>query len=157
MSIENAREHLRAWGKEADILEFPVSSATVELAAAALGIEAGRIAKSLSFGIGEEAILVIMAGDVKIDNRKYKDQFGLKARLLSPEEVRELIGHEIGGVCPFGIKAGVEVYLDLSLRRFDFVYPACGSGNSAIKLGLEELEKISRAKSWIDVAKAREG
>ncbi len=155
MSIDRAREHLKLWNRENDIIEFDVSSATVELAAKALNTEESRIAKTLSFKIENKAILIVTAGNMKIDNRKYKDEYGCKAVMLSPEEVKELVGHEIGGVCPFGIKNDVNVYLDVSLKKYDFIYPACGSSNSAIKMKYDELEIISRAKKWVDVCKEK--
>lgn len=156
MSIEKAREYLKARGFEEKIQEFTVSSATVELAAQALGVEGARIAKTMSFKIGEEAILIVAAGDVKIDNRKYKDKFHTKAKMLAPDEVESLIGHAIGGVCPFGINEGVTVYLDESLKRFTTVFPACGSSNSAIELTIPELEKLSQFTEWVDVCKLPE-
>lgn len=156
MSIEKAREYLRACGFEDKIQEFTVSSATIELAAQALGVEGARIAKTMSFRIGEEAILIVAAGDVKIDNRKYKDKFHTKAKMLAPDEVEALIGHAIGGVCPFGINEGVTVYLDESLKRFETVFPACGSSNSAIELTIPELEKLSQLTEWVDVCKLPE-
>ncbi len=155
MSIDKAREHLKLWNRENDIIEFDGSSATVELAAKALNTEEARIAKTLSFKIENKAILIVTVGNMKIDNRKYKDEYGCKAVMLSPQEVKELIGHEIGGVCPFGIKNDVNVYLDISLKKYDFVYPACGSSNSAIKMKYDELELISRAKKWVDVCKEK--
>lgn len=138
------------------VLEFNVSSATVELAAQALGVEGARIAKSMSFKLGDEAILIIAAGDVKIDNRKYKDTFHVKAKMLSFDEVEEYIGHAVGGVCPFAINDGVKVYLDESLKRFETVFPACGSSNSAIELTIPEMEKYSAYESWVDVCKIPE-
>ncbi len=156
MSIETAREYLKQWNRDTNIIEFNVSSATVELAAKALGTEEARIAKTLSFMRDGEAILVVTAGNMRIDNRKYKAEFGCKAIMLSPEEMREMVGHEIGGVCPFGIKSEVEVYLDCSLKNYDYVYPACGSANSAIKMKYDELEKIAKAKKWVDVCKEKE-
>lgn len=153
MSIEVVRNYFRPLGLEERILEFPVSSATVELAAQAVGCEPARIAKTLSFKVGEQAILIVTAGDAKIDNRKYKDKFRKKAVMLSPDEVVSMIGHAIGGVCPFGVPDTVEVYLDESMRRFETVFPAAGSSNSAIEMTLEELEKYSHAKEWIDVCK----
>ncbi|MBQ6873941.1 MAG: YbaK/EbsC family protein [Clostridia bacterium] len=156
MSIEKAREYLRSCGFEDKIQEFTVSSATVELAAQALGVEGARIAKTMSFKIGEEAILIVAAGDVRIDNRKYKDKFHTKAKMLAPDEVEALIGHAIGGVCPFGINEGVTVYLDESLKRFETVFPACGSSNSAIELTIPELEKLSQFTEWVDVCKLPE-
>lgn len=156
MSIEKAREYLRSCGFEDKIQEFTVSSATVELAAQALGVEGARIAKTMSFKIGEEAILIVAAGDVRIDNRKYKDKFHTKAKMLAPDEVEALIGHAIGGVCPFGINEGVTVYLDESLKRFETVFPACGSSNSAIELTIPELENLSQFSEWVDVCKLPE-
>jgi prolyl-tRNA editing enzyme YbaK/EbsC (Cys-tRNA(Pro) deacylase) len=156
MSIETAREYLKQWNRDTDIIEFNVSSATVELAAKALGTEEARIAKTLSFKRDGKAILVVTAGNMKIDNRKYKNEFGCKANMLSPEEVKEMVGHEIGGVCPFGTKGEVEVYLDCSLKNFDYIYPACGSANSAIKMTYSELEGIAKAKKWVDVCKEKE-
>lgn len=154
MSIERAREYFAKFNMQEKILEFPVSSATVELAAAALNCEPARIAKTLSFLVGEEAILIVMAGDAKIDNAAYKAEFGKKAKMLTPEEVKEKVGHEIGGVCPFGINDGVKVYLDVSMKRFETVFPACGSGNSAIELTIPQLEKYSGYLKWVDVCKA---
>ena len=133
--------------------EFTVSSATVELAAAALGCEGARIAKTLSFKTPEGVVLIVAAGDAKVDNHKYKEQFGAKAKMLSPDEVAELVGHDVGGVCPFGIKDGVKVYLDESLKRFPEVFPACGSASSAVKLTIPELETASGYLGWIDVCK----
>ncbi len=153
MAIERVREYFRAFGIEDRIMEFEVSSATVELAAQALGCEGCRIAKSLSFMTPDGPILVIAAGDAKIDNPKYKAQFATKAKMLTPEQAVELIGHAVGGVCPFGINDGVKVYLDESLKRFKTVFPACGSSNSAIEMTLEELEKYSNSLGWIDVCK----
>ncbi|MBO4998759.1 MAG: YbaK/EbsC family protein [Lachnospira sp.] len=157
MSIERAREYLKQFGIEDRMQELPVSSATVALAAEALGCASQRIAKTLSFLVGDGAILIVAAGDVKIDNSKYKKQFGAKAKMLSPEQVTELIGHAIGGVCPFGVNEGVKVYLDESLKRFETVFPACGSGNSAIEMTIPELEKYSGFESWVDVCKLIEG
>lgn len=156
MSIERARAYLKECGVEERILEFDVSSATVELAAMALHTEGCRIAKTLSFLVGEETILVVCAGDAKIDNPKYKAYFHAKAKMLSPDEVEMRVGHAIGGVCPFGIKEGVKVYLDESLKRFDTVFPACGSSNSAIELSIEELERCAKPEGWIDVCKIPE-
>lgn len=153
MAIEAVKEYLKQYGMEDRILEFQVSSATVELAAEALHTEGKRIAKSLTFLAGEQPVMIVTAGDAKIDNPKYKAQFGCKAKMMTPEEVEALVGHTIGGVCPFGIREGVTVYLDVSLKRFTTVYPACGSSNSAIELNLEELERLSRAEGWIDVCK----
>lgn len=155
MSIEAAREHLKKWNADSRILEFDVSSATVELAAQAVGCEPARIAKTLSFKIDDSCILIVAAGDAKVDNPKYKAQFHTKAKMPSGDEVTELVGHAIGGVCPFGAKPGVKVYLDKSLRRFATVFPAAGSSNSAIELTLEELEQFSGG-TWIDVCKGWE-
>jgi prolyl-tRNA editing enzyme YbaK/EbsC (Cys-tRNA(Pro) deacylase) len=153
MAIEKVKEFFRSFGMENRIMEFNVSSATVELAAQALGCEPCRIAKSLSFITPDGPILIVAAGDAKIDNPKYKAQFGTKAKMLTPDQAIELIGHAVGGVCPFAINEGVKVYLDNSLKRFETVFPACGSSNSAIELTLEELEKYSSAVSWIDVCR----
>ena len=153
MAIEKVREYFKQYGMEDRILEMEQSSATVELAALAVGVEPARIAKTLSFKKGEETILVVTAGDRKIDNAKYKHYFGLKAKMLTPDEVLERVGHAIGGVCPFGIKEGVRVYLDETLKKYETVFPACGSGNSAIGLTCEELEKYSNSKAWVDVCK----
>ena len=156
MAIEKVREYFKQWDMTDRILEFNVSSATVELAAQAVGCEPERIAKSLSFMVDGKAILVVAAGDAKIDNSKYKAQFLTKAKMLSPDEAIELIGHAVGGICPFGINEGVTVYLDKSLKRFSTVFPACGSSNSAIELTIEELEKYSNYSSWVDVCKGWE-
>lgn len=153
MAIEKVREYFKQYGMEDRILEMEQSSATVELAALAVGVEPARIAKTLSFKKGEETILVVTAGDRKIDNSKYKHYFGLKAKMLTPDEVLERVGHAIGGVCPFAVPKEVQVYLDESMKRFETVYPACGSGNSAIGLTCEELEKYSNSKAWVDVCK----
>ena len=151
MSIEKGRAYFRQFGMEERVLEFPVSSATVELAALALGVEGARIAKTLSFKKDDSCILILAAGDARIDNRKFKDKFHMKAKMPSPDEVLELVGHPVGGVCPFGINEGIEVYLDESLKRFTTVFPAVGSGNSAIELNLDELYEYSKALEWIDV------
>jgi prolyl-tRNA editing enzyme YbaK/EbsC (Cys-tRNA(Pro) deacylase) len=156
MSIEKAREYLKQWHKDSEIQEFEVSSATVALAARALNTDEARIAKSLSFKIDNKGVLIVVAGDVKVDNRKFKDEFNCKAAMLTPEQVQELIGHEIGGVCPFGINNDIEVYLDISLQRFDTVFPACGSPNSAIQLTCDELEEISKPLKWVDVCKLKD-
>lgn len=153
MAIEKCREYFKKFNMEDKILEFEVSSATVELAAVAAGCEPARIAKTMSFKVDDKPILIVMAGDARIDNSKYKAQFHTKAKMLKPEEVIQLIGHAIGGVCPFGINDGVSVYLDESLRRFKTVFPACGSGNSAIELTISELEKYSNYVEWIDISK----
>lgn len=156
MSIEAARAYLRERGAESRVREFSVSSATVELAAQALGVEGARIAKSLSFRQGEGCILVLAAGDARIDNRKFRERFGMKAAMLHAEEVEPLTGHPVGGVCPFGRRAGVPVYLDESLRRFETVFPACGSPASAIELTPDELFTLSEAEAWVDVCKLPE-
>jgi len=151
MGIERVRQYFSKWNMEDRIQEFDVSSATVELAAKALNCEPMRIAKTLAFKANEKPILIVAAGDARVDNKKYKQKFGAKAKMLSPEEVRELIGYEVGGVCPFGVSEDVAVYLDESLKRFETVFPACGSGNSAIELTIPELEKYSGYLEWIDV------
>ena len=157
MSIENGRAYFRALGMEDRVREFDVSSATVELAAQALGVEGARIAKTLSFQLPEEKpILILAAGDARIDNHKYKEKFHAKAKMLTPEEALEYVGHPVGGVCPFGIKEGVDVYLDESLKRFETVFPAVGSASSAIELNLDELYETSKALEWIDVCKLPE-
>lgn len=157
MAIDRVKEYFRQFGMEDKVLEFPVSSATVELAAEALHTEPKRIAKSLSFLAGDKAILVVAAGDAKVDNHKYKEQFGKKAKMLTAEQVEELIGHKVGGVCPFAVNEGVEVYLDESLKRFETVFPACGSSNSAIELTIPDMEKYScNFISWVDVCKGWE-
>ena len=156
MSIERAREYLKQYNMEDRILEFDVSSATVELAAQALHCEPKRIAKTLSFKVGEDAILIVAAGDAKVNNAKYKAQFGTKAKMLSPDEVETLVGHAVGGVCPFGINDGVKVYLDESLKRFETVFPACGSSNSAIEMTMVDREKYSGYEQWVDVCKLPE-
>ena len=153
MSIERARAHLAKYGLEDRIRELTVSSATVALAAEALGCEPARIAKTLSFENGEGAILILAAGDARIDNAKFKHRFGIKAHMLSAERVEPLIGHGVGGVCPFGVNAGIPVYLDESLKRFDIVYPAAGTAASAVMLTLSELERASEADGWVDVTK----
>ena len=153
MSIDKVRSYFRSFGMEERILEFPISSATVQLAAEALHCEPCRIAKTLSFCLPDQTILIVTAGDARIDNAKYKAFFGAKAKMLSFEEVEEKIGHAVGGVCPFAVNDGVTVYLDVSLKRFQTVFPACGSGNSAIELTLPELERYSASRGWIDVCK----
>ncbi len=157
MSIEKVREYFRGYDMEDKVLEFEVSSATVRLAAIALGTEEARIAKTMSFKKDEGCILVITAGDVKIDNAKYRHTFGLKAKMLTPDEVMEFVGHAIGGVCPFAVNEGViGIYIDESVKRFDTVFPACGSSNSAIELTPEELFKYANADAWVDVCKLKE-
>ena len=153
MSVEKVKEYFKKYGMENRVQEFNVSSATVGLAAEALHCEPCRIAKTLSFMVDGCPVLVVAAGDAKIDNPKYKAQFGIKAKMLTPDEAQTMIGHAVGGVCPFAINAGVVVYLDVSLKRFQTVFPACGSSNSAIELTIEELEKYSSYAAWIDVCK----
>lgn len=153
MSIEKVRKYFASFGMERRILEFPVSSATVELAAKALNTEGCRIVKTLSFHANGKAILICVAGDARVDNAKYKARFGVKAKMLSHEEAAEKIGHAVGGVCPFAVKPGVEVYLDVSLKRFHTVFPAAGSSNSAIELTIPELETYSGFSDWVDVCK----
>ena len=154
MSIETVREYFRDFGMEERIREFPVSSATVELAAKAVGVEPGRIAKSMSFKLGEEAIVIVIAGDARVDNPRYKAQFHAKAKMLSFDEAHSLIGHDPGGVCSFALPEGVKTYLDVSLRRFATVFPAAGSANSAIEMSCEELERCSSGfASWVDVCR----
>ena len=153
MSIEKVRAFFREKGIEDRVQEFPVSSATVELAAQALGVEGKRIAKTLSFLVGDQCVLIVAAGDAKVDNAKFKAQFHTKAKMLPHDQVPEYVGHAVGGVCPFAVKEGVEVYLDESLRRFETVYPACGSSNSAIELTIPELMAYADTDAWIDVCK----
>lgn len=153
MSIEKVRKYFTDKGIEDRILEFDVSSATVELAAKALNCEPCRIAKTLSFSVNGKAILIVTAGDVKIDNAKYKQFFHTKAKMLSFDEVETLIGHSVGGVCPFAVNENVEIYLDNSLKEYETVFPACGSSNSAIEVTVNELEIYTDYKSWIDVTK----
>ena len=153
MAIEKVKEYFRQFGMEDRVQEFDVSSATVELAAEALHCEPCRIAKTLSFQVNGEPILIVTAGDTKIDNPKYKAQFGTKAKMLSAPEVESRIGHAVGGVCPFAINDGVAVYLDVSMKRFETVFPACGSSSSAIELTMDELEQYSSFTAWIDVCK----
>ena len=154
MSIEAVRSFFAQYQLDARIQEFDVSSATVELAAQALGVEGKRIAKTLSFLLGDSCILIVTAGDAKVDNRKFKDTFGFKAKMRSPEEVVEYTGHAIGGVCAFAIEnPKVKVYCDESMKRFDTVFPACGSSNSAIEFNMEELFRYSKADGWVDVCK----
>ena len=153
MSIERVREYLKKYNADGKIQEFDVSSATVQLAAEALGCAPERIAKTLSFKLDGGCILIVAAGDARVDNKKYKAQFGTKAKMLTPDEVEEMIGHKIGGVCPFAVNEGVTVYLDESLSRFETVFPACGSSNSAIELTISELEEFSGYPEWIDVCR----
>jgi prolyl-tRNA editing enzyme YbaK/EbsC (Cys-tRNA(Pro) deacylase) len=154
MAIEKVKAYFKTFGMEDRVLEFEVSSATVDLAALAVGCEPCRIAKTLSFLVDGSPILIVTAGDAKVDNHKYKEQFGKKAKMLTPEEAETLVGHAVGGVCPFAVNEGVTVYLDESLKRFETVFPACGSSNSAIELTIPELEQYSGFASWVDVCKS---
>lgn len=156
MSIETVKNYLSRWNAADKIISFDVSSATVPLAAKALGVEEARIAKTLSFLVGDQCVLIVMAGDAKVDNGKFKGFFHTKAKMLSGDQVEPMTGHPVGGVCPFGVKEGVKIYLDESLRRFDLVYPAAGTPNSAIPLTLEELFTYSNASEWINVSKLPE-
>ncbi len=153
MSMEKVKAYFAQFGMEQRVLEFEVSSATVELAAQAAGVEPKRIAKTLSFLVGDTCILIVAAGDARVDNKKYKDRFGAKAKMLAHDDVPEYIGHAVGGVCPFAVKEGVKVYLDESLKRFETVFPAAGSANSAIELTIPELEQYSKFDGWVDVCK----
>ena len=153
MSVDTVRAYLEPFGLAGRVREFETSSATVELAAQALGCKPCRIAKTLSFLVDGHPVLIVAAGDAKIDNPRYKAQFGTKAKMLTPDEAETLVGHAVGGVCPFGVNEGVTVYLDESLKRFPTVFPACGSSNSAIELSINELEKYSGFAAWIDVCK----
>lgn len=158
MSIERARAHLARYGLAERVREFDVSSATVELAAQAVGVEPARIAKTLSFMVGETPTLIVFAGDARVNNQAFKATFHTKAKMLSADQAAELVGHAVGGVCPFGANPGVDVFLDESLRRFDTVWPAAGSSNSAVELTCDELELASGARGWVDVGKGwREG
>ena len=156
MSVQRVKEYFKEYGIEDRILEFDVSSKTVELAAAALSCEPARIAKTMSFIVDDKPVLVVAAGDTKIANPKFKEHFNTKAKMIVPEQVEDLIGHAVGGVCPFAVKDEVTVYLDVSLQRFETVFPAAGSGNSAIELTIAELEKYSNFLQWIDVCKLPE-
>lgn len=153
MSLETATAYFKQYHMENRILVFKESSATVELAAKAAHTVPEKIGKTLSFMVQDYPVLILMAGDAKVDNKKYKEQFGVKAKMLTPDEVSTLVGHNVGGVCPFGIHDGVTVYLDVSLKRFDTVFPACGSSNSAIELSIPEVEKYSNYTAWVDVCK----
>jgi prolyl-tRNA editing enzyme YbaK/EbsC (Cys-tRNA(Pro) deacylase) len=153
MAIDKVKEYFQRWGREKDILEFDTSSATVEMASNALGVKPCRIAKTLSLKAEDSAILIVTAGDAKIDNSKFKAEFHMKAKFLTPEEVVMYTGHAIGGVCPFAIEQELKVYLDVSLRRFQTVFPACGSSNSAIELTCDELEEYAGCSKWVDVCK----
>ena len=154
MSIERVRAYFKELGREGDILEFPVSSATVELAAQAVGVIPARIAKTLSFLVEGKCVLIVAAGDAKVDNSRYKAQFHTKAKMLTHEEAHELIGHDVGGVCPFALPEDVKVYLDVSMKRFETVFPAAGSSNSAVEMTCDELERYaSNFAAWVDVCK----
>lgn len=153
MSFFQAKEYLKKFNLENRIMEFDKSSATVEEASIAIGCKAEEIAKSLTFLVNEKPILIVVSGASKIDNAKFKAEFQTKAKMLSFDCVENLIGHAVGGVCPFGINENVEVYLDISLKKFDTIYPACGSSNSAVKLTLKELEETINFKKWVDVCK----
>ncbi|WP_062235800.1 YbaK/EbsC family protein [Fictibacillus sp. FJAT-27399] len=157
MSIESVKAYLKQWNREKDVMEFDASSATVQQAADTIGVIPARIAKTLSFkGEDGPAMLIVAAGDAKIDNKKFRQQFGFKAKMLSPEEVLEQTGHAVGGVCPFGLKNEIDVYPDESMKRFQTLFPACGSSNSAIELTVDEIYEYSNAKEWIDVCKGWE-
>ena len=154
MALQRVREYFKSFGMEDKIREFDSSSATVELAAKALGCEPEKIAKTLSFSVHDGCILIVAAGDARVDNKKYKARFGCKANMLAADTVENIVGHAVGGVCPFAVNSGIDVYLDESLKRFDVVFPACGSSNSAIGLTVSELEKYaSNFKGWVDVCK----
>lgn len=153
MSIERVKEYFRSLGMEERVMEFETSSATVDLAAQTVGVIPARIAKTLSFKKGDGAFLVVTAGDAKVDNKGFKAEFGLKAKMLTPQEAVELVGHAVGGVCPFAVNEGVDVYLDESMKRFETVFPACGSSNSAIELTCDELYQLSGAIKWVNVCK----
>jgi prolyl-tRNA editing enzyme YbaK/EbsC (Cys-tRNA(Pro) deacylase) len=153
MSVDKVREYFKQWNMEERIQEFDVSSATVELAAQALHCKPERIAKSITFKVDNNCVLIVAAGDAKIDNPKFKALFKTKAKMLKPDEVIEFVGHPVGGVCPFAVKDNVKVYLDVSLKRFNTVFPACGSSNSVIELTLDELEEYSNSIAWVDVCK----
>lgn len=153
MSMERARAHLAKYNLDSRIREFNVSSATVELAAKALNTENARIAKTLSYLVDGSAVLIVAAGDVRIDNPKFKAAFHTKAKMLTPEQAEAMIGHAVGGICPFGVNEGVKVYLDQSLRRFGTVFPACGTASSAVELSIDELERASEYIAWVDIAK----
>jgi prolyl-tRNA editing enzyme YbaK/EbsC (Cys-tRNA(Pro) deacylase) len=154
MSIEQAREHLRKWNRESDIKELELSTATVSQAAIALGVSEARIAKTISLKRGDGVLILVVAGDMKLDNRKFKDTFACKAKMLSPDEALAFTGHAVGGVCPFGLPSGIDVFLDSSLQRFKTVFPACGTSNSAIELSPAELHEYSGSAGWVDVCKS---
>ncbi len=153
MGIVSVREQLKRFNKEIDIIEFKISTATVIEAANALNTEPARIAKTLAFKVNDKAVLIVMTGDARIDNGKYKAYFSTKAKMLTPDEVREFTGHEVGGVCPFGLKNNLDIYLDDSLKRFVTVFPACGNANSAIEISISDLENITKPVAWVDVTR----
>ncbi len=153
MAIDRVKNYLKKFGRDKDIMEFDTSSATVSDAATTIGCSMGEIAKTLSFLVNDKPVLVVMAGDKKVDNHKYKETFKTKAKMIPSEDLGVLVGHDAGGVCPFGVNEGVVVYLDVSLKEYKYLYPACGSSNSAIKLSLDELEELSSFKEWVDIAK----
>lgn len=157
MSIENVREYLKEFGVENEIMEFDVSSATAQMAAEAVGSTLGEIAKSLSFLVEDKPIIVVTSGDMKVNSGKFKKEFSTKPKMIPFEETEEYIGHKVGGICPFGVKDGAKIYLDISLKRYDHVYPACGSSNSAIKVTIPQLEEFSRFDRWVDTCKEIEG
>lgn len=153
MSCQAVKEYLKKYGLDGEVIEFEQSSATVDLAAKAIGCKPAEIAKSITLLNGDRCIMIVTCGDTKIDNRKYKEKFGIKAAMLKPEQVVDLVGHAIGGVCPFAVKDTVDVYFDESLKRFEFVYPAAGSSNSAVRLELDKFFEVSNAKEYVDVCK----
>lgn len=153
MSFIKAKKHLEKYKLENNIIEFDASSKTVKEAATLLGVKEGKIAKTMSFLINDKGVLIVAAGDKKIDNAKYKKEFKTKAKMIPKEDVEKIVGHGVGGVCPFAVNKDVAVYLDVSLKEYDTIYPACGSGNSAVKLSIEDLEKVSNYKAWVDVCK----
>lgn len=153
MAIEKVKEYFKQFGMEDKVIEFNVSSKTVELASLALGCEPCRIAKTLSFYVGDRVVLIVTSGDTKVDNSKFKSYFGVKAKMLAFDDVERLVGHAVGGVCPFAVNDNVDIYLDFSLKRFDTVFPACGSSNSAIELSIPQLERYSNFKEWLDICK----
>ena len=153
MSLDSVKEYFKQFKIEDKIKEFDVSSATVELASIALNCKPERIAKTLSFKVDERAILIVCAGDVRVDNKKFKEHFNTKAKMLTADEAINMVGHAVGGICPFAVKSGVTIYLDESLKRFETVFPACGSSNSAIELNINELEKYSNYAEWVDICK----
>lgn len=153
MSIDRVKAYLAKWNKDGAVRELSASTATVEEAARALGVEEARIAKSLAFKVEDSAVMIVAAGDAKVDNRAYKAQFGVKAKMLTPEEAIVYTSHAVGGVCPFDVPSGVRIYLDVSLKRFETIFPACGTAHSAIELTCEELETYSNACGWVDVCK----